>query len=257
MQQDGGCMATGASRLGITSAAQTINARACSAAFKVELQNACGAPVVAGAAVTVTFTSSTTTTEFFGDGACIGKPSSFQIPAGSSTLSVYFNEQAQTMPTLTASATGLDAGTQTQTVACAAGEKACGVVRCVPTAACCLDADCTGAKLCETATNECHVPKCVGLPANCFSGDYKPYDGGTIQITGSAFSPKCVQVGFNASVKFSGFGHSVEQSCGDNDLNISNFGSTTTVTGFSGFNAYGFRCMDHPTNSFQVGAIKR
>ena len=251
---DAGCMAMGASQLGFATAPQTINANApCSGALKVQLQTACGVPVSAAVNLQVVFSASSASTELFGDSSCIGKPSMFVIPAGASDLDVFFRDSAPGMSTLTATALGVDAGTQVETFVCAAGEKPCKATSCIPMANCCSNTDCGGPKICK-ATGKCGVPPCSGFVNGCSS--FVNYDGGFITIGSSGFSPKCVQAQSFSSVKYTGSLHSLEQTCGNKDLTINKFGSTYTVTGLSGFDTYGFHCGDHPTDVFEVGALK-
>jgi hypothetical protein len=249
---DAGCVGTTAAQLAIVSAPQMIDAKACSAPLKVQLQTACGTPVNAGADLPIDLTATIATTEFFGDLACIGKPSVFVIPAGADSLEVYFRDVAPGMTTISVTAAGVDAGSQVQTLACAAGEKACNGNSCIPVAQCCTDADCVAPRSICKAGGVCGVPPCSGFVNGCTS--FVPYDGGTITL-GSPFAPKCVSASSNASVKYSGTFHTLEQTCGPKDLNISKFGSVYTVTGQSSFATYGFHCGAH-NSTFEVGALK-
>jgi len=249
---DAGCVGTAAAQLAFVSAPQTLEARACSAALKVQLQTGCGVPVNTAANLPVAFAASSATTEFFGDGACIGKPAVFVIPGGANTLDIFFRDTASGTSTVTASATGLDAGSQLQTFSCPAGEKPCNGTTCIPNANCCTTADCTAPKICNAA-GACRVPPCSGFVNGCTT--FVPYDGGTI-VLGSPFNPKCARTSTSASVRFSGTFHTLEQTCGPRDVTVSSFGSTYTASGFSSFGTYGFHCGAHPTSTFEVGAIQ-
>ncbi len=249
---DAGCGATDAVQVAFSSAPQTITARTCSAGLKVQLQNACGAPVSSQSDLPLAFAASVASTEFFGDPACIGKPALFAIPAGANNLEVYFLDSAPGNTLVSVNATGLDGGSQSQTIVCAAGEKACNASACIPVADCCTNADCTAPKLCNAA-GQCKVPGCSAFVNGCTT--FIAYDGGSIAI-GAPFNPKCVRVNLNTSVRFSNSGivHPLEQTCGPNQASPNTFGSTVTVTGLSSFGTYGFRCASHP--NFEIGAIQ-
>jgi hypothetical protein len=231
-----------------------VDARLCSAALKAQLRDGCGAPVNAAAATQVFF-SATGTVDVFGDNACIGKPSMFLIPAGMSSLDVFFLGQTQEMSTITVTSAGLDSGTQVETINCPAGEKACPAAAiCIPNAGCCTDMDCTAPKtVCNQTSHVCRVPTCPSFYAGCTSSDFMAFSG-TIQA-GSPFNPKCVQKPTGtSSLSFNSSGiHVAEQFCGPTEITFSAFG---TASGFSGFGTWGFHCKNHPTSTFEVGAVK-
>lgn len=251
---DAGCVGTAAAQLGFASAPQTLDARVCSAALKVQLQTACGAPVNTATDLPVAFAASGPLTEVFGDAACIGKPSVFVIPGGSNSLDVFFRDPSPGMTTISATAAGLDGGSQLETIVCATGEKACNANSCIPTANCCSNADCTAPKICKT-NGQCGVPTCAAFVNGCTSSNFIQYDGGSIAVA-SPFNPKCVKTSTSSSVKFSNSGviHPLEQTCGPKDVTLNTFGSTVTVTGLSSFGTYGFRCANH--TAFEFGTIQ-
>ncbi len=249
---DAGCMGSVAAQLAFASPAQTIDARACSAPLKVQLQTSCGTPINTGQDLPVAFAATIATTEFFGDGACIGRPSVFLIPAGASTLDVYFRDVAPGMTAISATAAGVDGGSQAQTVVCGAGEKPCNGTSCIPVASCCDNTDCVAPKVCN-AMQQCKVPACVGFVHGCTT--FINYDGGSIAVA-SPFNPKCVRTSTGTTVRFSNSGsiHPLEQTCGPTEANLNPSGSNVTVTGLSSFGTYGFRCRSHPT--FEIGAVR-
>ncbi len=255
---DAGCFPNGvADRLTFATAPQSLEARTCSGALRVQLSDRCGAAVTAGAPVTVTFGFSSTTTGIFGDGQCLGAPGVFQIPAGSSFLEVFISEVAQVMTTVTASSAGLISAMQTEAVTCPANEKDCGGTSCIPVANCCLDADCVAPKSVCGTSGACRVPACSGFAGGCTS--YVAYSSttpaGTITFNGSGYAPSCMHVGSSQTVTFSGdfFFHPLEQTCGPTELTITGFGSTRSVKTGS-FGNYGFRCKSHP--AFEKGALQ-
>jgi hypothetical protein len=254
---DAGCTGGVADRLTFATAAQTLDARACSGALKVQLSDACGAAIIAPTAVTLTLSADSATTAFFGDGACIGAPNSFQILPGTSSLDVFFTDSAPTMSTITAAAAGLTAALQTETIACSATEKVCNATTCIPMASCCTNADCTAPKTICGTSGACKIPPCSGFPGGCST--YVAYSSttpaGTITFGSSGYSPSCMHLGPTQTATFSGdfFLHPLEQTCGPADLNISGVGSTRAVKAGS-FGNYGFHCKTHTV--FEQGALQ-
>lgn len=244
-----------ADRLSFVTAAQTLDARACSGPLKIQLSDACGAAVLAPATVTLTLSADSATTGFSGDAACIGAPSAFQIPQGSSSLDVFFSDSAPTMTTITIGAAGLTSATQTETIACAATEKVCNANTCIPTADCCTDADCTAPQTVCGASGACKLPACSGFVNNCSS--YVPFTT-PITFPGSPnfYSPKCMHSSSFQTVTYSGdFSfHPLEQTCGPVELTINGFGSTRTVQP-SSWGTYGFSCKTHGA-TFEGSALQ-
>lgn len=107
-----------ASKLVFTSAAVSgpASSSANLGAITVQEQSASGAPVAAASDVTVNLSSDSPGTATFA--ANSGGPSviSIKIPAGSSSVSLYYGDTKAGSPTITASATGLSSATQTENV---------------------------------------------------------------------------------------------------------------------------------------------
>ena len=254
---DGGCGVP--SRLEFTSAPQTIDARSCSGALRIQLRDACGAPVSPPANLVLALTSTSTSTSFFADGLCTGSPNQWLLLAGNSTLDVRFSDSAAGTPTLTVSSAGLAPGTQVATVNCPSGERSC-AQSCIPNAGCCGDDDCASAGpswLCN-ASHVCEPPACFGFPANCTTWTDRSATNAnrTITFDSTGYSPKCLQIGIGQTVTFSGtfLFHPLQQTCGA-DLGMSYAGPSSTKSfTFQSFGTWGYQCATHP--AFEQGAIK-
>ena len=255
--RDAGC--GGAVQLAFVSPALTVGPDTCSAAVKVQLQDGCGAPVLAAANVPVSVTSSSATMQLFSDSACTTTPFSWSIAAGASDLDLHVMDSAPGMPALQASSAGLDAGSQLVTIGCGAGQRACPTT-CVPTAGCCDDTECTAGGLpwvCTTS-HVCAPPPCTGFPANCTVFDDRTAAAASRTITfgSTGYSPKCMRVTPSQDVTFSGTFviHPLQQTCGPSDSQMTTTNGTTRTVRFPNFGTYGYRCANHP--AFEVGAIR-
>lgn len=107
-----------ASKIGFTTAAQTIAANAASAVITVQVQDASGNPVNVAAATTVNLTSSSATGKFdtSAAGPFNGTVVSVTIAAGANSASFFYKDATAGTPTITAASTGLTSGTQQITV---------------------------------------------------------------------------------------------------------------------------------------------
>lgn len=255
---DAGCGP--AVRLAVVSPAQTFVTRVCSAPVRVQLQDACGQPVVAAADVPLGLTPSTLSMQLFTDPSCISMRLSWSIAAGQSEVTLHVKDTAPGMPTLTASSTGLASAVHTFTLTCPTAQKPCGTL-CIPTAGCCTDGDCTdgGVQLECNMLNACVMPSCAGtIPAGCGVYDDRtaPAASRTVTFGSSGYSPKCMRVTNLQDVTFSGnfFLHPLVQTCGPADVNLTTTSGTTRTVRFSSFGTYGYRCANHP--QFEQGSIR-
>jgi len=105
-----------ASRLAFTTSAQTVNVGACSAVTTVQLQNSLGASVNATSATPVQLTSGAPGMVFFSDSGCASATASVSIAIGGDSTSFYFKDSASGAPLITATASGLTAATQAETI---------------------------------------------------------------------------------------------------------------------------------------------
>jgi plastocyanin len=247
-------------QLAFISPARSVLINACSAALTVQLQDACGTPVIAAADVPLSLTSSSPSMQLFSEGTCSTTPFTWSVPAGASQLDLNVTDPAPGLPRLTASSAGLDAGSQVVTVSCAAGQRAC-PNGCVPGAGCCDDAECTAGGLpwvCDTTSRLCAPPPCTGFPANCTSFEDHTASGAsrTITFDSTGYLPKCMRVSTFQDVTFSGsFAiHPLQQVCGPSNSNLTTTFGTTKTARFPSFGTYGYRCANHPV--FEQGAIR-
>lgn len=255
---DAGCGTP--ARLVITSAAQTLAVGDCSMAVTIQLRDACGLPVVAPAAVPLSFTAPPSLA-VFSDGACIAMAPQWQLAGGASELTVYVKASAAGTPTLQVGSAGLASGSQSLTVTCASGRRACNGA-CIANDACCTDGECNDggvAWVCNTS-NACAPPPCGGFPSGCTTLDYVDRTATsasrTVTFDAMGYSPKCMRVQTFQTVTFSGNFtlHPLVQDCGPSDRNLTTtFGTTKTAT-FPSFGEYGYHCANHP--AFERGAIK-
>jgi hypothetical protein len=255
---DAGC--GGAVQLAFISPARSVVANTCSAALTLQLQDACGAPVIAAADVPLTLTRSSGTMQLYSEGTCSTMPFNWSVPAGASQLDLNVTDPVPGMPTLTATAAGLDGGSQIVTVTCAAGQLAC-PNGCVPNSGCCDDTQCTTGGLswvCDTTSHQCEPPPCTGFPAGCSSWDDRTASGAsrTITFDSSGYAPKCMRVSTYQDVTFSGsfFLHPLQQVCGPSNSNLTTTSGTSKTARFPSFGTYGYRCANHP--AFEQGAIR-
>ncbi|MCC6337960.1 MAG: hypothetical protein IT380_28685 [Myxococcales bacterium] len=188
---DAGCGVP--ARLVIVSAAQTLEAGTCSAPVTVQLQDACGAPIAAPAAVPLTLSSSSPTMEFFTEGLCASIRLQWSIAAGTNSVTVHATDTAPGAPVMTVSSAGLAAGTQTLTFACPAGQRPCNGT-CVSTSGCCDDTDCNdgGVAWVCNSSSACVPPACTGFPANCTTWDDRTAASAsrTVTFNSSGYVPK-------------------------------------------------------------------
>ncbi|MBI3181308.1 MAG: hypothetical protein HYZ28_04115 [Myxococcales bacterium] len=103
-------------QLAFATSPRTVNAGDCSLAVTVQSRDSAGnlSPVVA--ATPVILSSSAGSTVLFSDSACTAPLTSPQLAAGGSSLSFFFSDTAAGSPLLSASASGLSAASQGQTV---------------------------------------------------------------------------------------------------------------------------------------------
>lgn len=224
----------------------------------MQLQGACGLPVASAGSTEVTLTSTSGSLGFFGDGACLGVPSQWLIPPGSSTLDVFFRDSAQGTPTLTVSSAGFDSGTQVATINCPGGEKPCGS-NCIPQENCCQDVECDdGGVAYVCSAGSCVPPPCTGFTNGCTTYVDRTASNASRTITFDSINgyvPDCIRVSSGQSVTFSGFfgTHPLRQTCGPN-LNMFRNSGTSHAFTMSGFNTWGYECANHPI--FENGAIR-
>jgi hypothetical protein len=102
------------SKLAFTTAAQTINAGACSAVMSVQTQDTFGNPTTAGATVGLATTSPGGT--FSLSSTCTPIVTSVTIAAGSSSGSLFYKDTVVGGSTITASASGLTSATQVENI---------------------------------------------------------------------------------------------------------------------------------------------
>lgn len=233
----------------------------CSPAVKVQLQDACGGPVVTASNVPLSLTASSPTMTLFSDGACSNAPFSWAIGAGTSELELSVTDSVPGMPTLTARSTGLDAGVQALTVGCPSGQRVCPGAACVPAAGCCDDTECTAGGLpwvCNTTSKLCAPPPCTGFPANCTVFDDRTAGGAsrTVTFDSNGYVPKCMRVTASQDVTFSGTFvlHPLQQTCGPSNRQMTTTNGLTKVVRFPDFGTYGYRCANHPV--FEQGALR-
>ena len=109
----------GADKLAFTTSAlsDTASDSAVDGPLALQLENASGAAVDAGAGgLTVDLTSTSTGTYRFASSSGGGSVTSVTIPSGSSSVSFYYGDELAGTPTITASATGVTASAQTETI---------------------------------------------------------------------------------------------------------------------------------------------
>lgn len=233
----------------------------CSPPVKVQLLDACGAPVITPNDVPLNLTTSSATMTLNSDATCTTAPFSWAIGAGASELSLNAMDSVPGMPTLTATATGLDAGVQALTVGCPSGQRVCPGLACVPSVGgCCDDTECTAGGLpwvCNTTSHLCVPPPC-SFPANCTVFDDRTAGGAnrTITFDSNGYVPKCMRVTTSQDVTFSGTFvlHPLQQTCGPSNRQMTTTNGITKVVRFPDFGTYGYRCANHPT--FEQGAIR-
>ena len=231
----------------------------CSSAVKVQLHDACGAPIAAAADVPLALSSSSTSLLLFSDDACTSMPFNWSLSAATSEFDLYVQEPTPGMPTLQASSAGLDGGSLTLMVACPSGQKVCNGA-CIPNAGCCDNTDCMSGGLAWVCngSNVCVPPPCSGFPANCTVFDDRTGAGAsrTVTFDSSGYAPKCMRVSTTQDVTFSGsFAiHPLQQVCGPSDARLGTTSGVTKTARFSSFGTYGYRCANHP--AFEQGAIK-
>jgi plastocyanin len=240
--------------------APALTAGVCSATpLTVQALDACGAPFFPANALPVTLTSSSPTLQRFSDSACTFEPGSWAIPAGASGFDLYVQDPTPGMPTLTASSTGLDAGSAVLAIGCPGNQRAC-PTGCVPNGGCCSDTECDdgGVAWVCNANNRCAPPPCTGFPANCTMFDDRTLSTAsrTITFDSSGYVPKCMRVTTSQDVTFSGTFviHPLVQVCGPSDAQLTTTFGTTKTARFSSFGTYGYRCANHPV--FEQGAIR-
>lgn len=245
-------------RLVITAAAQTMTVGDCSMPVTVQLRDACGMPVMAPMALPLSFTTPPSLS-VFSEGACIAMPPQWQLPGGSSEVTVYVKGSAPGTPTLQVSSAGLAPGSQSFTVTCPALQRACSGA-CIANDACCTNAECNdgGVAWVCNASNTCAPPPCGAFPSGCSTWDDRTATSAsrTVTFDSNGYAPKCMRVLTYQQVTFSGtFAiHPLVQDCGPSDRQLTTtFGTTKTAT-FPTFGEYGYHCANHPV--FERGAIK-
>ncbi len=253
---DGGC--GGAAQLDIVQPAQLVVGVCSATPLKVRVFDACGAPYFPASELPFTLTSSSPTMQLFADDACTFTPGAWSIPAAGE-VEVYAQGLTPGMSTLTARSAGVDAGLTALQVGCPGGQRAC-TNTCVPANGCCEDAECNDggvAWVCKTTNHRCAPPPC-SLPANCGTFDdlTAPSANRTITFGSSGYSPRCIRVGTNQNVTWSGnfFLHPLVQFCGPSDAQLTTTLGTMKTAQLFDFGTYGYRCADHP--SFEQGAIR-
>ncbi len=253
---DAGC--GGAAQLVILPSAQILR-DVCSPVVKVQMQDRCGAPVIATADVPLSFTPSSTTMTLYSENTCSSMPLNWVISSGSSELDLHVLDSVPGAPTLQVTSTGLDAGLETLAIDCPSGQRACPDT-CVPTAGCCEDAECTAGGLpwvCNS-NHVCAPPPCTGFPANCTVYDDRTAAGASRTVTfgSSGYSPKCMRVTTSQDVTFSGTFtlHRLQQTCGPSNRQMTTTSGITKTVRFSDFGTYGYRCADHP--AFEQGSVR-
>jgi plastocyanin len=189
------------------------------------------------------------------DGTCGTAPFSWAIGAGTSELELYAQDSTPGMPTLTASATGLDAGVGVLNIDCPSGQRVCPGLACVPaTGGCCNDTECTAGGLpwvCNSNSHLCEPPPC-SFPASCTFQTYVDRTAAgasrTVTFDSSGYTPKCMRVTTSQDVTFSGsFGtHPLQQTCGPSNRQMTTTNGVTKVVRFPQFGEYGYRCANHP-----------
>ncbi len=108
-------------QLAFTSAPQTVAAGACSAALRLEVQDAYGNASPVGSATTAALAASPAAGfAFFLDAGCTSAAGSATVPAAASAATVFFRGTASGPVTVTASSGGLGTATQGETVSAAA-----------------------------------------------------------------------------------------------------------------------------------------
>ena len=256
--EDAGC---GAAVQLVVVAPPSFVPNACSAAVRVQLRDTCGAPAVTPIDLQVSLSSSSATLMLFDDASCTTSPAGWVIGADAGELALHVLDFVPGMPTLTARATGLDAGVQVLTIGCGAGQRVCPGVACVPSAGCCDDTECTASGAgwtCDTTSHFCAPPPCTGFPANCTVFDDRTASGAsrTITFDSNGYVPKCMRVSTFQDVTFSGsFSlHPLQQTCGPSNRQMTTTSGTSKVVRFPDFGTYGYRCANHPV--FEQGAIR-
>ncbi len=113
-----------ASRVVVSSAAQTLAAGACSAQATAQTRDNLGNPANVATATTVNLsTSATATGRFFSDASCTTQVSSVIIAAGANGAGFYFRDTAAGSPTLTVAVSGFTSGTQAQSITAAGASR--------------------------------------------------------------------------------------------------------------------------------------
>ncbi|HYV47866.1 MAG TPA: PKD domain-containing protein, partial [Myxococcaceae bacterium] len=105
-----------AAKLAFVTASQTVTAGTCSAIATVQSRDQFGNPSDASAAIPVALASSSTGGTFYSDSGCTASVTGVTIGAGSRTASFYFKDTRAGSPALTATAAGLTAATQVETI---------------------------------------------------------------------------------------------------------------------------------------------
>jgi hypothetical protein len=104
-------------RLAVTTSPQTRQAGACSASVTLQTRDLYGNPSAVAAVTPVALTASPAAGfAFYSDAGCTGAVASVSIPAGSSGASFYFKGTAPGAVTISAAATGLATGIQSETI---------------------------------------------------------------------------------------------------------------------------------------------
>ncbi|MBI3180991.1 MAG: PKD domain-containing protein [Myxococcales bacterium] len=143
-------------KLAFTSAPKTIEAGVCSSPVVLQAQDGSGAASRVAASTEVAVGSSSASGGFYLEPNCSTKVAQLALPAGDYRLLLHYRDGAAGTPIVTATAPGLSAGTQTETILCPASVDG----------APCDDGDaCNGRETCQGGACA------TGSPLSCDDGD--------------------------------------------------------------------------------------